>query len=224
VAIALYNFNLIHAMPKSGVHMQSLGRYLNENRDFIVYRNKLASVEIYSRLLEEHLRYHYLQGYSLLNYLFASWRHSFCSELAAKAYEKSGLRLTDNNKKAKRVLPTDIHRHVSVDPDWIDITHEYKQFFLENPHLELLEKSAQVEKFNVQFTQNMGHGQKTLANIVNSIASRRGDKETVMTPPMNYWSNKLADQSKFRFALSYWRRIAKEMTHLLWSNFIKKIK
>lgn len=185
--------------------MQSLGEYLNKNRNLSVYRNKLALLETQDSLLEEHLRHHNLQGYSLRNWLFTSWRHSFCSELAVKAYKKSGLRLTKNDKDPKQVFPIDIYRHVSVDLEWIDITQKYKEFFLDNESSALLKKAAEVERFNVKFTQNMGYGQQVLANIANSATDRRGEKETAFTPPMNDWSNRLANQSRFWFVLPYWR-------------------
>ena len=221
VAIALYNFSLIHAMPKSGVHMKSLVEYLNENRNFSVYRNKLAPLEAQASLLEEHLRHHNLQGYSLGNWLFTSWRHSFCSELAAKAYQKSGLRLTKNDKNPKRVFPIDIYRHVSVDLEWTDITQEYKEFFLDNENLEFLKKVADFERFNVELTQNMGYDQQMLANIANSVADKYGEKGTTITPPMNYWSNRLANRSRFWLVLSYWWRTIKEIGQRLMTYLLK---
>lgn len=201
--------------------MQLLAEYLNENRNFSVYRNKLALLETQASLLEEHLRHHNLQRYSLRNWLFTSWRHSFCSELAAKAYQKSGLRLTKNNKNPKQVFPIDIYRHVSVDLEWIDITHEYAEFFLDNENTELLEKAAEVERFNVEFTQNMGFGQQVLANIANSGTDKEGEKQPTITPPMNYWSNRLANLSRFWFVLSYWGRMIKEFGQFLRTLLIR---
>ena len=91
VAIALYNHSLIHAMPKLGIHLRPLVEYLNENNEFVVFRHTSSVNEINSEHLEKYLRHHHLQRYSLLNTIYTSPRHSFCSELAAKAYENSGI-------------------------------------------------------------------------------------------------------------------------------------
>jgi hypothetical protein len=227
VAIALYNFSLIHAMPESGVHLVSLVKYLNENRDFVVFRNRYATTDDYPYLLEKYIRYYNLQGYSVFNYYIHSRRHSYCSELAAKAYEKSGLRLVEDKMKTRKVLPSDIYRHVSNHPDWLNITDEYKRFFFDNPNFGLLEKAADVEKFSVDFTQDMGHGQQKLSNTVNSLNSEEGNDEALLTPSMLYWSNNLANRSKlqswishFRFLISYW----KEMIQYIWKSLLAKIK
>lgn len=227
VAIALYNFSLIHAMPKSGVHLVPLGKYLNDNPDFVVFRNKYALSNDYPYLLEKYIRYYNLQGYSLFNYYIFSRRHSYCSELAAKAYKKAGLRLVKSELKTKKVLPSDIYRHVGNNSDWLNVTDEYKKFFLNNPNFSLLEKAADFEKFNVEFTQGMGYGQQQLANLVNSISAKEGDDKLFMTPPMNYWSNDLATQSKFLFWISYFLFLIsywKGIIQYFFKYLIKKIK
>lgn len=52
VAIALYNHSLIHAMPKLGIHLRPLVEYLNENKDFVVFRHTASLSEINSEYLE----------------------------------------------------------------------------------------------------------------------------------------------------------------------------
>ncbi|CAI8944015.1 hypothetical protein EMIT0P2_50246 [Pseudomonas sp. IT-P2] len=128
VAIALYNHSLIHAMPKLGIHLRPLVEYLNENKEFVVFRHIASYDEQNSEHLERYLRHHNLQNYSLLNTIYTSPRHSFCSELAAKAYENSEMKLTNGDKKPKSILPFDIYNYVSSNPEWIDITHIIRTF------------------------------------------------------------------------------------------------
>jgi len=221
VAISISEFSLIHAMPKRGVCIDSLGEYLNDNGNFVVYRSEAASQENKLGLLRENLQHHNLQNYSLFNILFSSWRHSFCSELAAKAYEKSGLQITKKYRKPKTVLPIDIYEYVKENPSWINVTDEYRKFFLNSKHLEILKKATDIERFTVDYTQSMGYGQQVLADRINYICRKNGEEKSPVIPPMNYWSNRLASRPGFwypiLFVLAYWARMIKEAIQLLWS-------
>lgn len=207
VAIALYNHSLIHAMPKLGIHLRPLVEYLNENKDFVVFRHTASLSEINSEYLEKHLRHHHLQRYSLLNTIYTSPRHSFCSELAAKAYENSGMQLTHGNKKPKSVLPSDIFNYVSSSPDWVDITQNYKCFYFDNPESGSLMLGAEVEQKCVDYTQLMGYGQQLFVNRFNSVITNRGHSADLLTAPMSFWTNSLAKRVTITNFLWYWGRM-----------------
>lgn len=207
VAIALYNHSLIHAMPKLGIHLRPLVEYLNENKDFVVFRHAASLSEINSEYLEKNLRHHHLQRYSLLNTIYTSPRHSFCSELAAKAYENSGMQLTHGNKKPKSVLPSDIFNYVSSSPDWVDITQHYKCFYFDNPESGSLMLGAEVEQKCVDYTQLMGYGQQLFVNRFNSVITNRGHSADLRTAPMSFWTNSLAKRVTITNFLWYWGRM-----------------
>ncbi|GKV95121.1 hypothetical protein H2Y56_10500 [Pectobacterium aroidearum] len=207
VAIALYNHSLIHAMPKLGIHLRPLVEYLNENKDFVVFRHSSALSEISSEHLEKYLRYHHLQRYSLLNTIYTSPSHSFCSELAAKVYENSGMQLTHGKKKPKNVLPSDIFNYVSSSPDWVDITQHYKYFYFDNPESGSLILGAEIEQKLVDYTQQMGYGQQLLVNRINSIRTKQDHSADLLTAPMSFWTNRLARCVIIPNLLWYWGRM-----------------
>ena len=223
VAITLGEFSLIHAMPKAGVRMQSLGEYLRENRNFIVYRHKLASLEKSAHFLREHLQFHHLQKYGIFNVIFTNWRHSFCSELAAKAYKKANLKLTRYNIYPKWVFPIDIFRHVSVDSDWVDVTEKYIDFFLKDEYFKIQKMASSFEQFNVEYTQKMGFEQQNLLDLINRSNNRNDEKEGITKPPMNFWSNRLATQSRLLFTISHWKTNIAESIEILWKYVRKKL-
>lgn len=196
--------------------MRPIGQYLNENRDFVVYRNKAALSPDKIATLKENIRYFHLQGYSILNAVHPSESDSYCSELAAKVYAKSGLRLTQGDTSPGWVFPIDIYRHVSRDPEWIDVTQEYSAFFLDSEYLGLMEQVSQFEQFHVGYTQNMALNQQAFADRVNAIYAQHGATAPLPAPTMNYWSNKLSGRgtvlSNVSFVLGYWRQMAKQMT------------
>ncbi|UUT14507.1 YiiX/YebB-like N1pC/P60 family cysteine hydrolase [Pseudomonas zeae] len=203
VAIALYNHSLIHAMPKSGIHLRPLVEYLNENKEFVVFRHKNSFDEQNSEHLEKYLRHHNLQRYSLLNTIYSSPRHSFCSELAAKAYEKSEMKLTKGHKKPKSVLPFDIYNYVSSSPDWIDITQYYKDFYFDNSEKSSLILGSEVEQRLVDLAQEMGFNQQLLVNRINSTNTT--NRATPLTAPMSFWTNHLAGPGTIAHLLWYWK-------------------
>ncbi|UDG02848.1 hypothetical protein LH408_10565 [Enterobacter cloacae] len=211
VAIALYNYSLIHAMPKLGIHLRPLVEYLNENKDFVVFRHISSLSEINSEHLEKNLRHHHLQRYSLLNTIYTSPRHSFCSELAAKAYEKSGMQLTHGNKNPKSVLPSDIFNYVSSSPDWVDITQHYKCFYFDNPESGSLLLGAEVEQKLVDHTQLMGYNQQLFVNRINSIRTKQGHSADLLTAPMSFWTNSLARCVTIPNFLCYWGRMLRSL-------------
>ncbi|MGU9830509.1 YiiX/YebB-like N1pC/P60 family cysteine hydrolase [Pseudomonas sp. LF242] len=223
VAVALYGSILIHAMPRIGVHVLPLGEYLNQNQSFVVFRHKLALREDKSEALEKHLRFHNLQSYSLFNMIFTSWRSSFCSELAAKAYQKSEIRLTKGDRKPKKVLPIDIYDHVSFDPEWHEVTDEYRAFFVNGEHSNLMAKMANIHQNLVELNQRMGFGQQIFTDMLNAAGARQGEEKSPITPPMVFWSNRFAKHSKLRLVLAYWRKMTKEVIQHLW-HLIKRRK
>lgn len=223
-AISISDFSLIHATPGNGVCIESLGDYLNKNKNFVVYRSKAALQESKLILLKENLQHYNLQKYSLLNTIFSSWRHSFCSELAAKAYEKSGLQLTKKNRKPKTVMPIDIYDYVKENPSWVNVTDEYRKFFLNPEYLEISKKVTDIERAMVECNQIMGYGQQALADKINYIRNKNGEAPPVI-PPMNYWSNHLASRQGLWFSIlfvfTYWARMIKEGIQLLWNFLIR---
>lgn len=223
VAIALYNHSLIHAMPKLGVHVLPLVKYLNENKDFEVFRHISSLDEKNSEHLEKHLRRHLLQDYSLLNTFYTSASHSFCSELAAKAYINSGMRLTSKNKSPKSVLPHDIYSYVNNSPDWINITEFYEVFYFENINAELLISASKIEQRLLDFGQQMGLNQQLLINQINSAERRQGRSGTDHTPPMDFWTNSLARRST-RHIFWYWARMIKSIIISFSEKFKRKPK
>ena len=209
VAVTVNKVQLIHAMPKAGVELQTLHRYLSQTEDFVVFRNKSLLSDSDIGLLSDKLIFYHRQRYSLLNMWSPSWRHSYCSELAAKAYKEIGIHLCRNVSHSNRVLPTDIYGHVSTDPDWIDITHQYKEFFLDSAQAETLELKAKAYEIFALLNQSMGYGQQKLTNRVNSINEKLGENAPRMTPPHKYWSNELASLSGPKFLLFYGFTIVK---------------
>lgn len=225
VAVALSSYSFMDAMPESGVQVRPLGSYLNENRNFQVYRSKQLLVESKLDLVRDSLQYYSQQRYSLRGLVFQSWRHSFCSELAAKAYSDSGVQLTIKECHPRHVLPVDIYSHVSVDPNWIEVTQEYRDAYFDSPHLALLDDASRIDGFTVEFTRQMGFGQQMLSDAAYR-ATRNSDEPLIIEPSMRYWSNHLAGKVGFfwrvKFILKYWVRMIVELTKILWVKIFKR--
>ncbi|WP_152998542.1 hypothetical protein [Pseudomonas syringae] len=211
VAIALYNHSLIHAMPKLGIHLCPLVEYLNENKEFVVFRHVLALDEKNSEYLEDRLRYHHRQNYSLLNAVYTSWRHSFCSELAAKVYENSVMQLTHGNKKPKAVLPVDIYDYLESSFDWVDMTLEYQDFYFDNPESGSLRLGAEIEQRIVGYGQQMGFSQQQLINKINSIRTAQEDCAEPLTAPMSFWTNRLVGRITILNLFWYWAKMLRSL-------------
>lgn len=225
VAVVLSEFSFMDAMLKSGVQVQSLGSYLNENRDFQVYRSKQLLVENKLDRLRENLQYYSRQNYSLIGILFPTSRHSFCSELASKAYYGTGVQLTTKKRNPRHVLPVDIYKHVSTNPDWIEVTQEYRKAFFDSGSLSLMDAASRIDRFNVDFTQQMGFGQQALSDLAYR-ATRHSQEPLVIEPSMRYWSNHLASKVsifwRVKFILKYWACMIAELTVLLWRRLFKR--
>lgn len=225
VAVVLSEFSFMDAMLKSGVQVQSLGSYLNENRDFQVYRSKQLLEEDKLDRLREDLQYYSRQNYSLRGILFPTWRHSFCSELASKAYDGTGVKLTTEKRNSRHVLPVDIYKHVSTNPDWIEVTQEYRDAFFDSGNLSLLDAASRIDRFNVDFTQHMGFGQQALSDLAYRV-TQHSDEPLVIEPSMHYWSNRLVGKVsiffRVKFTLKYWSRMIAELAVLLWGRLFKR--
>ncbi|MFG0541966.1 hypothetical protein ACF8EA_17485 [Pseudomonas sp. YQ_5] len=225
VSIVLSEFSFMDAMRDSGVQVQSLASYLNENRDFQVYRNNQLLVGGKLGQLRENLQFYSRQKYSLRGILFPTWRHSFCSELAAKAYDGTGVKLTTKNRNPRHVLPVDIYKHISTSPDWVEVTQEYKDAFFDSDHLSLLDDASKIDRFNVDLTQQMGFSQQAFSDLAYR-ATQHSDEPLVIEPNMRYWSNPLAGKVsiiwRVGFTLKYWARMIAELAVLLWVRLFKR--
>lgn len=204
IAITIKQGNAIHAMPQFGVQMEEIRELLLGNEDgFLVLRKKSLQHDIPRLcLLEDSLLFHSRQRYNFL-FLMRERRHaSFCSELAAKAYERSGMMISP--RSPSKTLPMDIFRYLESNSEWSDVTAVYQEFFLDNPDYARHSLAAKVGRFIEYTNQDMAYSQQILSDRVNALAAQHGHKATTLKPSRDYWSNGLGARSKIAFALRFW--------------------
>ncbi len=117
----------IHATGDKGVHITTFKEELpTVLDDWKAIRFKSLSKEQLDELIKSVL--HYMgQDYNSI-YFTNSESSSFCSELAAKIYQKAGISIL-NNKKPKNVIPADFDKEANTQEEWQDITDETKKCF-----------------------------------------------------------------------------------------------
>lgn len=202
VAIVLSNMNLIHAMPKRGVCIESISSYIAKNKDFCVFRNnKFASSCDRSHEIIEH---YYGQKYSLLSMMLNHHHHSssFCSELVAKIYNKKvGIKITE--KTTQKTLPIDIYDYISQSKDWHSVTNQYKRFLRRNKNrnFDFLEN---IERKMIEFDQHMVYAKESLYLKINSV-----DKTELLPSGREYWwsrnsQNSFGIKHRIKFTVRYW--------------------
>jgi hypothetical protein len=127
VAIALDQFQAVHAMPEGGVQTIMIDKLLATwpGEGFQVLR--YAEVDWNDDLcdaLREGILYHHEQTYNKFFLLPGNKRSSFCSELAAKAFARAQRPLLAK-RPPSRVLPGHIAGLAEAE-GWIDVTDQYR--------------------------------------------------------------------------------------------------
>jgi hypothetical protein len=69
--------------------------------------------------------------------------HSFCSELIGKVYPKFGIHFPG---KSKNLMPITIAKTVQGDPDWLEVTEEYRNALQGDPRYQRLYDSTNPEQ------------------------------------------------------------------------------
>lgn len=200
IAIAVKQGNVIHAMPKQGVQVESIRNLLKEKQsEFVVYRKKdlIQSIKIVS--LEDRLWHYNFQKYNY-RFFFKSRRNaSFCSELAAKSYAHINTQISD--KAPKNTLPVDIYRHINANNDWDNVTEFYEAFFLRNEYPNVLEMASNFAREIEVRNQAMTYGQNILKNKIDSIAKINGAESPKIDIPRSYWTDPVQPNASRVFLL-----------------------
>ncbi|HDN2513572.1 MULTISPECIES: YiiX/YebB-like N1pC/P60 family cysteine hydrolase [Providencia] len=202
VAISTDQYCAIHAMPKNGVQIESIKSILADVKgDFVVYRNK----NIQSNELLEKIRYELL-SYSGQHYNFhflikQYWHSSFCSELAARAFESLNVKISKND--SKNTIPSDIYEFVQNNDEWVDITEIYKNEYLGKSYLEVYDVAAEFMIRTEHFNQDMSFGQQQLLDRINFITAD-SDNPTNHKPPRHFWTNDLTKKFSWKLLIKYY--------------------
>lgn len=192
VAIVVEQYNVIHAMPKSGVRNEKIRTILNSAQgDFVVYRNTSINTEERILKLQNSLNYFKGQFYNYGIGIRSSWNSSFCSELAAKAFNEININIS--NKFPHQTLPSDIYDTISTSPDWVDITNDFQQNYLGPSYLEVYDVVAKFYAAVEDYNQGMSFGQKQLLDRVNAVSAHSATP-TNYKPARDYWTNNLGDR------------------------------
>lgn len=144
VAIALDPFTALHAMPTGGVQQVEISELLKgmDGSCFRVLRNKAFEQDLsLQQTIRKDLLFHHGQPYNLAFSFRRRERSSYCSELAAKAYLRSGQPLS--HKPPKKVLPVDIERLTNM-PGWLVVTSIYIQTMKDE---KTVESDPELQKF-----------------------------------------------------------------------------
>jgi type I site-specific restriction-modification system R (restriction) subunit len=201
VAIVVEPFNAIHAMPKLGVHAETIRNILKYAQgDFVVYRNASIQTEETLLKLQDSLNSHRGQFYNYGIGVRNSWNSSFCSELAALAFEKIGIKLS--SKSPNKTLPSDIYDTVNTSSNWIAITEEFKKDYLGSSYEEVYDKLAKLHTVIENLNQDMSFGQKILTDRINA-ASACSAAPTNYKPVRDYWTNDLGDKFSWVIFFSF---------------------
>lgn len=121
VALIHADFICIDAMPESGVTNRVISDVLmNVEIDWRVIRHKKMQPESRERIARACVFYLY-QPYKIRPSKKALAEYSYCSELARKVYDNTGLGKTSISSRAI-ISPADFDKLVDEHPQWIDVT------------------------------------------------------------------------------------------------------
>jgi len=128
VELSLGDGVFIHATDDGGVHLSLLIDEVNSCREgWRVIRHKsIVELGLETEKLQKSGMFFYAQGYNKVYMGSGTKSSSFCSELVAKVYEKSGIRII-NGKAPSKVAPAHFDKEADEMIDWIDVTAEYKE-------------------------------------------------------------------------------------------------
>lgn len=144
VAIALDHLTALHAIPSGGVQQIEISELL-KGKDVVSYRvlrNKKFELDIsLHQTIRQNLLFHHGQMYNLAFNFRRLERSSYCSELAAKAYSRTGIPLS--SKQPKQVLPVDIQQ-LGESKEWLDVTSVYLQTLSDE---NTVESDPELQKF-----------------------------------------------------------------------------
>ncbi len=126
VAIALNSVHAIHSVPGRGVHISRLSELISERHFYSgrveAFRHATLDCDVgLCKDIERELWHYFNQPYFHPLHRIGD-KSSYCSELAAKAYLKIGVRLT--RRSPRRTLPLDIEQAVSS-PEWLKVSVQY---------------------------------------------------------------------------------------------------
>jgi hypothetical protein len=126
VAFSIGDGCFVHATGDGGVHLTFIKDELATCKDnWRVIRNNKATEEEKENFSKFGL--HFLrQGYNKVFMGNGNEHSSFCSELVAKIYNKSGIDLFEG-KKASKISPAHFDEQADLAVDWDDVTPEYQQ-------------------------------------------------------------------------------------------------
>lgn len=129
VLISVGDGAFVHATTSNGVGFERYDRLLSEIEDgWRVIRNKKVD-DITSQELQLAAIFFVKQAYNYKFMFESNEQSSFCSELVAKVYAKCGIELF--GKKTGKVAPADFDKAADTDPEWEDVTDEYRALFSE---------------------------------------------------------------------------------------------
>ncbi|WP_417437092.1 hypothetical protein [Idiomarina abyssalis] len=118
----------IHSTNDNGVHLTLLIDEHNAcNGQWRVIRHKSIREHGEStELLQKAAMYYFAQSYNKRFMGVGNEVSSFCSELVAKAYKKTGIEII-NGKSPSKVTPAHFDKEADGLVDWIDVTEEYQK-------------------------------------------------------------------------------------------------
>ncbi|HHB1595999.1 TPA: YiiX/YebB-like N1pC/P60 family cysteine hydrolase [Vibrio campbellii] len=127
VELSLGDGVFIHATSDSGVHITILTDEDKAcNGEWRVIRHKsITELGSVTQSLQIAATYHAQQGYNKVFMGKGNDHSSFCSELVAKSYAKTGINII-NGKQPSKVTPAHFDKEADQLIDWIDVTAEYQ--------------------------------------------------------------------------------------------------
>lgn len=125
VEIGLGDGTFVHATGDGGVHITFILDELKECKaEWRAIKLKKISEEQQDELQKAGL-YFLRQDYNKVFMGPGNDYSSFCSELAAKVYEKAGIKILDG-KKPSKIAPAHFDKEADLFSDWEDVTEEYR--------------------------------------------------------------------------------------------------
>lgn len=184
VAIAIDPIFALHSMPAGGVHTVPLYDLITNGsvERFVVFRSlTLEASREFQLKLRRALLYYIDQPYNKTFFARIGDRSSFCSELAAKAYKKSGMPIT--KKPSRFVLPADLEA-LSRNAKWRIVTGQYRevQNFMDSVYMPL-----SLRQTAISLSESINNDAELLLELERRIRQLSLEHPTAADGSWQYW-------------------------------------
>ena len=149
IALIQADFIAVDAMPKLGVTTRLISDILNDAKDdWRIIRLRNLNSQNYEAI-QKASTYYFLQPYLIFPGKKPSKKSSYCSELARKIYEHSGINKT-GIPKSLIIKPCDFDKLADRSKNWEDVTNQLR------PAVEMVRNISPVlSRFNMQYTNGL---------------------------------------------------------------------